>query len=102
MDQLRGRLENLRTLETELWTEHSARQRYYREANGLSGSESTDYGRAAAALGELLDGIEDLVAECIDAEAVAYACGQAWGEKALIRISTVMGCLDRNLSESYP
>lgn len=97
MDQLNDTLADLRTLETHLWAEHRARQNYYRRVSGLSGSESTDYGRAADALNRLLGGIEDLLTECIEAEADAYAAGQPWGTSAVVRIGSVLEALTENL-----
>jgi hypothetical protein len=99
MDKLIRKLEDLRTLETELWTVHHERLEHDRIVYGLRSGETTNYARAAKALSELLDGIDEIVLECVDAEATAYAGGQPWGESAVIRISTVLGALNESLSE---
>jgi hypothetical protein len=96
------KLEDLRTLETQLWAEHREEQVFRLESFGArdyNPEESTTHSRAAKALSELLDGIDDLLLECVDAEATAYATGQLWGESASIKISTVLAVLNEHLKE---
>ena len=98
---IQKKLGDLRTLETELWTEHREMQVFNRESFGprdYDPEEDTTYSRAAQALSDLLDGVEELMLECVDAEAVAYVTGQPWGESATIKISTVLTVLGENLS----
>lgn len=100
MDQLNDTLADLRVLETQLWTEHREHLEYIRLSFGsryFDPEESTSYGRAADALNRLLGGIEDLLTECIEAEADAYAAGQPWGTSAVVRIGSVLEALTENL-----
>jgi hypothetical protein len=99
MGQLSKKLEDLRTLETLLWTVHRERAEHDRITYGLRSGETTNYARAAKALSELLDGIDDILNECVDAEAVAYATGQPWGEEsATVTFGFILETLNENLS----
>jgi hypothetical protein len=96
------KLEDLHTLETQLWVEHRERQLFNLESFGprdYDPEEDTIYSRAAKGLVGLLDALDDLLLECVDAESTAYATGQPWGESATIKISTVLAVLNEHLKE---
>jgi hypothetical protein len=99
---LERKLEDLRTLETELWSRHIEDQAYLRETYGARGYDSrvpSTYSRAAEALGQLLDGVEALLGECVDAEATAYATGQPCEESATVAIGLVKDTLNEYLAD---
>lgn len=93
------KLEDLRTLETQLWVEHRERQEYDRETFGeryFDAEGDTIFSRAAQGLSGLLDALEEIVAEAVDAEDYAKRTGE-YGENGMVPVDTIHAVLTEHL-----
>lgn len=98
-DDVQRKLGDLRTLETELLTRHREETEYDRTVHGIQNGGPTTYGRAAETLSVLLDSLDEIVAECANAEAMAYAYGSMFPETETISIGFIRDILIENLTE---
>jgi hypothetical protein len=83
---LEAKLEQLRSLEVELMRAHIDEQEFHRSTFGardFDPTEATMFSRAAAALGGLLDAIDDIVEESYSADEDAARTGEFGGNGML-------------------
>ena len=96
------RLDQLRTLEMELSRQHSDEQQYRLESFGARDydpEEPTTYSRAADALEQLLDALDEILSETEEAETSAVVNGDLSGESATLSVKYILDTLNEHLGD---